>query len=906
MTARLREWRKAESRAETDSELGRVETTRFLDQSETPHRLSAQKKNGTGEGNVRGSAYPMRVARLRRATPPRDIPSRPSLPMALSDATNVGALASTALAAPVKSASPSSAPPAMAAPNAEKLAAALDDVAGVDAAARDAAESKLDAASAKDAPGLCAALLAIAADPACVPARRLAAATFARNILRKAWGARDADADVDVDAGPRIPPDARPAVRAAALSALVAAPADARRLLADCLRLASTSAARDTRDESASASASDAPSALVDDVVAAAANIPGTLPPGLLLAAHVAALPFQYFRDLTVAREAPPPALERLCFDLVAPRVVPALRDAAFAPASKDAAQEARVAFKTLYRLVRAHMPEALRSSLRDVACAIDAVARAVESAAETNPEKVSETAWIATKRGMRLGAALVSRHAASLDETTMATIVGAARRVASLAPGVATPPAAAAAFATLAAVVECGDAGAYNALTTSDGPDDDASRTARLSALVRECVVPHVSLTDADREMLAEDPEEYARVHACGEAAEEDAAEEALDGSSGGGVTARRAALDFVAALVAARAPGSDAAGTAKSSTNKRSAPTLGEIAAKTVVDELLAACPKEKVEKVSKSAAAAGATATLVAPAAEEALGESAYFGLLALHGALAAAAAEEGRPAKESATRTFCRSHAFPAAAAAASPHVAVAAVAHCASIAAQMNAAPLAREALNALVASMERDAAEDEDEDAWAVTRDAASWAARAVLLDAPCASEAFGATAVGAVDAAAERLVSLVESAPARAAPPLRTLAALADAASGAMDPSAAANLARRVVHAFAPFAPQEGDDETGDVDPDGEMTLDAWDASVDAAASLADAVEEGECPGDENASERANLAAKMALAGDVARHVRAYWRAAAALEDEVEEDEDEDEDEDAGSPRTG
>ena len=222
--------------------------------------------------------------------------------------------------------------------------------------------------------------------------------------------------------------------------------------------------------------------------------------------------------------------------------------------------------------------------------------------------------------------------------------------------------------------------------------------------------------------------------------------------------------------------------------------------------MDELLAACPKEKVEKVSKSAA-------------EEALGESAYFGLLALHGATAAAAAEERRPMKESAMRTFCRSHAFPAAAAAASPHVAVAAAAHCASIAAQMNAAPLAREALNALVASMERDA-DDEDEDAWAVTRDVASWAARAVLLDAPCASEAFGAAAIGAVDAAAERLVSLVESAPAHAAPPLRTLAALADAASGAMVPSAAAQLARRVVDAFAPFAPEEGDDETADVGP--------------------------------------------------------------------------------------
>ena len=76
-----------------------------------------------------------------------------------------------------------------------------------------------------------------------------------------------------------------------------------------------------------------------------------------------------------------------------------------------------------------------------------------------------------------------------------------------------------------------------------------------------------------------------------------------------------------------------------------------------------------------MSKSAAAAGATATLVAPAAEEALGESAYFGLLALHAA--AAAAEEGRPAKESADANLLQVARLPAAAAAASPHVAVAA-------------------------------------------------------------------------------------------------------------------------------------------------------------------------------------------------------------------------------------
>ena len=385
---------------------------------------------------------------------------------------------------------------------------------------------------------------------------------------------------------------------------------------------------------------------------------------------------------------------------------------------------------------------------------------------------------------------------------------------------------------------------------------------------------------------MLAEDPEEYARVHACGEAAEEDAAEEALDGSSGGGVTARRAALDFVAALVAARAPGSDAAGTAKSSMNKRSAPTLGEIAAKTVVDELLAACPKEKVEKVSKSAAAAGATATLVAPAAEEALGESAYFGLLALHGALAAAAAEEGRPAKESATRTFGVAFPPPPPRRRTSPSPPP----RIARRSPRRRTPRLAREALNALVASMERDAAEDEDE-AWAVT--ATPRRRRAPFSSTRRARAKRSAPPRSARWTPPPNISSHSWNPRPRARPPLRTLAALADAASGAMDPSAAANLARRVVHAFAPFAPQEGDDETGDVDPDGEMTLDAWDASVDAAASLADAVEEGECPGDENASERANLAAKMALAGDVARHVRAYWRAAAALEDEDDEDEE-------------
>ena len=64
--------------------------------------------------------------------------------------------------------------------------------------------------------------------------------------------------------------------------------------------------------------------------------------------------------------------------------------------------------------------------------------ARAPSSPPPRRTSEKPETAWIATQRGMRLGAALVSRHAASLDDTTMATIVGARGRVASLAPGVA------------------------------------------------------------------------------------------------------------------------------------------------------------------------------------------------------------------------------------------------------------------------------------------------------------------------------------------------------------------------------------------------------------------------------------------------------------------------------------
>ena len=196
-------------------------------------------------------------------------------------------------------------------------------------------------------------------------------------------------------------------------------------------------------------------------------------------------------------------------------------------------------------------------------------------------------------------------------------------------------------------------------------------------------------------------------------------------------------------------------------------------------VVDAMLAAAPREKPEKAAKSAALEGAAARrFAAPAAEAALGEAAYVGLFHVHAALLAATHRENRAVRESTLRTFMRQHAFPAAASAASPHVAVAAATHCAAVAPQIQNAALAREAMEALVAALERetfaggdpdedpdkDPDEDSDSEASSVAREVASWAARALCLEAPCAEEAFGAPAAYASFAA--RLAARVEAEP--------------------------------------------------------------------------------------------------------------------------------------------
>ena len=774
--------------------------------------------------------------------------------------------------------------------NPEKLHAALDDVTSFDASKRDAAASKLAAAAGKDAMALCVALLSIACDveaegrdPSASATRRLAAATYARNTLRKA---RAGDASIALPS-PR-------ALTSAALRALVKAPSDTRRLIADCLSTATTTSSSSSGDASsgdaaaafaASSSSSDdaASLELVHEVAALIKAGAGddTVNPGGLLATHAAAARFQYFRDLTAAKEATPAALETLAAEVLAPVIVPACAAAANAlregceggggkTHERDAfAFTARVGFKTLFRATRAHAPAALfddPATLRSICDSIETTCAGapILKEEEDGDRDADPGYWTAAKRALRLAKTLAARHSAKISAENFSSLARAAIAVASAPPQVrqiffthrpvstfdrspfqltgehffywngpqiASPSSVAAAFALLESILDVAGAPqrggggaaaaaagelrarAWRALTRGvDGAAMDATDATRaLVELIESCVKPHVCLTDADEASLREDPEEYARVNAVGEAAVGDAIEDALaagGGGGGGAATARAAALDFVRSLVTTVAPCDDAAVAAAAAgggggggggKNKRKRdkagkdgdddddddegggkkpPTAGELALKAVVDDLLSRAPREKLEgKVSKAAAAAGAVTTYAPPGAEAAMGRATYVGLFALHGALASAAKTRRRQAPSaSALRQFLARQSFPAIAAAASPHVVVAACAHVDAVSGSMRDERVAREAASALIAALERrvDAdvdtdvdADVDDEDAWAVAREIASWTARSVFADAPCAPAAFGAVAAsGAVASCAARLTTLIEARP--------------------------------------------------------------------------------------------------------------------------------------------
>ena len=208
-------------------------------------------------------------------------------------------------------------------------------------------------------------------------------------------------------------------------------------------------------------------------------------------------------------------------------------------------------------------MPAAIAPALPEVVGAIEAAcaARAAE-AGETelsSAEISADVSWVAAKRALRLGAALVTRHADALDAAYIASLARSGLAIAALRPGLAPTPSAAAAFALLRATLERAATRDALLFATNDSKNErleertnDSSEKARrvaLARLVRACVVPHVCLTEEDESSLASDPEEYARANACGEAAEDDAVQDALDGNVSG-VTSRRAALDFLEAL--------------------------------------------------------------------------------------------------------------------------------------------------------------------------------------------------------------------------------------------------------------------------------------------------------------------------------------------------------------------
>ena len=234
-------------------------------------------------------------------------------------------------------------------------------------------------------------------------------------------------------------------MRRAALAALIAAPAETRRLLAECLRLASILDRGDASPGGADPASAAAPpsssfvpplethgAALVDDVLAALESAPpdpsAPLAPNLLLAAHVAATPFQYFRDPAAAAAAPAPALERLCASFATPVLLPALQRAA-RRSSRDAcaAREARLGFKILHRLVRAYAPGGARPALGSVSAA---AAAACEGFGEPAGNAADPESWVAASaREARGGARDAPRRAAR--PRVPRTLVGAARRVA-------------------------------------------------------------------------------------------------------------------------------------------------------------------------------------------------------------------------------------------------------------------------------------------------------------------------------------------------------------------------------------------------------------------------------------------------------------------------------------------
>ena len=201
----------------------------------------------------------------------------------------------------------------------------------------------------------------VASDDAHGSARRLAAGTFARNLLRKAFWTPEKD-------GASFPDAYRAAVRVAALDAICVAPdGPSRALIAECLRLAGAVPASAIGGSSqftdrTSSSSEDPRADLALDVcerlakrgsfAAAKHESSFVLSPGFLLATHAAARPFQYFRDAATAREAAPEALETLCEKDIAPQEVPMC--------GRRREGEAGGAQGCLSR-VRAYMPDALR-----------------------------------------------------------------------------------------------------------------------------------------------------------------------------------------------------------------------------------------------------------------------------------------------------------------------------------------------------------------------------------------------------------------------------------------------------------------------------------------------------------------------------------------------------------------
>ena len=208
-----------------------------------------------------------------------------------------------------------------------KLPVQLDNTLSPDEALRNGAINALKASEAQN--GFCCALLTVLRSPAAQLPRRLSAAAYLKNFVRKNWSkttGSGADADTGIDGGGALPEKERASFRAELLSTLLAIDvSELRNMLAEVLRLVAAvdfptrwptllpTLGAQLKEHGAVWGAPGAPKENAGDASSKQRLL------NAVVATHVLTRPFESFRDITVAHEAAPQELNELVTELLLP-----------------------------------------------------------------------------------------------------------------------------------------------------------------------------------------------------------------------------------------------------------------------------------------------------------------------------------------------------------------------------------------------------------------------------------------------------------------------------------------------------------------------------------------------------------------------------------------------------------